>query len=153
MSTVTSERVSVVYVMSHLDMLGGEVEEAKNTQLERYNSLITVKFYSEEKDLSVSGTIFGKDSEVLVDFFGYHMDFELSPYVLAMQNNDVPGVIGRVGTILGQNDINIATLHWGRKRDTMRAQAFLSVDTPVEPELLDRLSQLDGVLRASLLQF
>lgn len=152
-STVTSERVSFVNVKSHLDMLGVEVEESKNTQLERYNSLITVKFYSEEKDLSVSGTIFGKDSEVLVDFFGYHMDFELSPYVLAMQNNDVPGVIGRVGTILGQNDINIATLHWGRKRDKMRAQAFISVDSPVEPELLDRLSQLDGVLRASLLQF
>jgi len=152
-STVTSERVSFVNVKSHLDMLGVEVEESKNTQLERYNSLITVKFYSEEKDLSVSGTIFGKDSEVLVDFFGYHMDFELSPYVLAMQNNDVPGVIGRVGTILGQNDINIATLHWGRKRDKMRAQAFISVDSPVEPDLLDRLSQLDGVLRASLLQF
>ena len=153
MSTVTSERVSFVNVKSHLDMLGVEVEESKNTQLERYNSLITVKFYSEEKDLSVSGTIFGKDSEVLVDFFGYHMDFELSPYVLAMQNNDVPGVIGRVGTILGQNDINIATLHWGRERDKLRAQAFISVDSPVEPELLDRLSQLDGVLRASLLQF
>ncbi|MBP7401920.1 MAG: phosphoglycerate dehydrogenase [Clostridia bacterium] len=152
-STVTSERVSFVNVRPRLDMLGVEVEESKNTQLERYNSLITVKFYSEEKDLSVSGTIFGKDSEVLVDFFGYHMDFELSPYVLALQNNDVPGVIGRVGTILGQHEINIAAMHWGRKQDKMRAQAFISVDSPVENALLDQLTTLDGVLRVSLLQF
>ena len=112
-----------------------------------------MKFCSEEKDLSVSGTIFGKDSEVLVDFFGYHMDFELSPFVLAIQNNDVPGVIGRVGTILGQHEINVATMHWGRKKDKMRAQAFISVDSPVDNDVLDRLAGLEGILRVSLLHF
>ena len=152
-STVTSERVSFVNVRSHLDRLGVEVEEKHNTELDRYHSLITVRFFSEEKDLSVSGTIFGKDSEVLVDFFGYHMDFELSPYVVALQNQDVPGVIGRVGTILGENSINVATMHWGRKEEKMKAQAFISVDSPVEQEVLERMSRLDGVLRVSLLQF
>ena len=152
-STVAKERISFVNVKSHMDVLGVEVEESKNTQLERYNSLITVKFYSEEKDLSVSGTIFGKDSEVLVDFFGYHMDFELAPYVLALQNNDVPGVIGRIGTILGKNDVNIASMHWGRKKDKMRAQAFISVDSPIDNDLLNQLGNVDGVLRVSFLQF
>ncbi len=62
-------------------------------------------------------------------------------------------MIGRVGTILGAHNINIATMHWGRKKDKMRAQAFISVDSPVDGALLDLLARIDGVLRVSLLQF
>ncbi len=103
--------------------------------------------------MSVSGTVFGQESEILVDFFGYHMDFELSDHVLALQNDDVPGIIGRVGTILGLNKINIATMHWSRKKDKMRAQSFLSIDSPVEADVIEKLRAIDGVLRVSVLDF
>ncbi len=153
LSTITSERISYVNVKQNLTAMGVEVVESKTTNLEKYTNLVTVRFVSEEKTLSVSGTVFGKDTEVLVDFFGYHMDFELSPYVLAMQNNDVPGIIGRVGTLLGQQDINIATMHWSRKKDKMRAQSFLSIDSPVDEKTLDALRGIAGVLRVSVLNF
>ena len=81
------------------------------------------------------------------------MDFELSPYVLAMQNNDFPGIIGRIGTILGEKQINIATMHWSRKKDKMRAQSFLSIDSPVDDETFEALRSIDGVLRVSILNF
>ncbi|NLV48212.1 MAG: phosphoglycerate dehydrogenase [Clostridiaceae bacterium] len=153
LSTITSERVSYVNVKQNLTAMGLEVVESKTTQLEKYTNLITVRFISSDKTLSVSGTVFGQDSEVLVDFFGYHMDFELSPYVLAMQNEDVPGIIGRVGTILGQKSINIATMHWSRKKDKMRAQSFLSIDSPVDEETIEALRKIEGVLRVSVLNF
>ncbi len=153
LSITTSERISYVNVKQHLTMMGVEVVESKTTNLEKYTNLVTVRFLSEEKTLSVSGTVFGQDTEVLVDFFGYRMDFELSPFVLAMQNNDIPGIIGRVGTLLGQQNINIATMHWSRKKDKMRAQSFLSIDSPVDETTLAALRSVDGVLRVSVLNF
>lgn len=153
LSTITSERVSFVNVRQRVADMGVEVVESKTTHLEKYTNLITVEFNADDKSLSVSGTVFGKDSEILVDFFGYHMDFELSEHVLALQNDDVPGIIGRIGTILGENKINIATMHWSRKKDKMRAQSFLSIDSPVEPEVTEKLKAVDGVLRVSVLDF
>jgi len=153
LSTISNERISYVNVKQNVTSMGVEVVESKTTNLEKYINLVTVRFFSEEKTLSVSGTVFGKDTEVLVDFFGYHMDFELSPYVLAMQNQDVPGIIGRVGTLLGEKNINIATMHWSRKKDKMRAQSFLSIDSPVDEETLEALRSIDGVLRVSVLNF
>lgn len=153
LSTISNERISYVNVKQNVMAMGVEVVESKTTHLEKYTNLVTVRFFAEEKTLSVSGTVFGRDSEVLVDFFGYHMDFELSPYVLAMQNKDVPGIIGRVGTLLGEKNINIATMHWSRKKDKMRAQSFVSIDSPVDAETLSALQSIDGVLRVSVLDF
>jgi D-3-phosphoglycerate dehydrogenase len=153
LSTITSERISFVNARARLEALGVDVVESKTSHLERYTSLITVRFVTSDRELSVSGTVFGKDSEILVSFFGYHMDFELSPHVLALQNQDVPGIIGRVGTILGQQHINIATMHWSRKKDKMRAQSFLSIDTPVDDATLEALRSIEGVLRVSVLNF
>ncbi|MEA4888953.1 MAG: phosphoglycerate dehydrogenase [Clostridiaceae bacterium] len=153
LSTISNERISFVNVKMNVVGMGVEVVESKTSHLEKYTNLITVRFISDEKILSVSGTVFGKDSEILVDFFGYHMDFELSPHVIAMQNNDVPGIIGRVGTILGQQNINIATMHWSRKKDKMRAQSFLSIDSPVDEKTIQALKSIEGVLRVSVLNF
>jgi len=153
LSTISNERISYVNVKQNVINMNVEVVESKTSSLEKYTNLITVRFFAEEKTLSVSGTVFGKDSEILVDFFGYHMDFELSPHVIAMQNEDVPGIIGRVGTVLGQKNINIATMHWSRKRDKMRAQSFLSVDSPVDDDVVAALRDINGVLRVSLLNF
>jgi D-3-phosphoglycerate dehydrogenase len=153
LSTITNERISFVNVKQNVTDMGVEVIVSSTTHLEKYTNLITVRFTSDEKVLSVSGTVFGKDSEILVDFFGYHMDFELSPHVIAMQNNDMPGVIGRIGTLLGQQNINIATMHWSRKKDKMRAQSFLSIDSPVDESIIENLRSIDGVLRVSILNF
>lgn len=153
LSTISNERISFVNVKQNVMDMGVEVIVSSTTHLERYINLITVRFTSDEKVLSVSGTVFGKDSEILVDFFGYHMDFELSPHVIAMQNNDMPGVIGRIGTLLGQQNINIATMHWSRKKDKMRAQSFLSIDSPVDESIIEALRSIDGVLRVSILNF
>ncbi|MDD3196990.1 MAG: phosphoglycerate dehydrogenase [Eubacteriales bacterium] len=153
LSTITNERISFVNVKQRVADMGVDVVESKTTQLEKYTSLITVEFKADEKSLSVSGTVFGQESEILVDFFGYHMDFELSDHVLALQNDDVPGIIGRVGTILGLNKINIATMHWSRKKDKMRAQSFLSIDSPVEEDVIEKLRSIEGVLRVSVLDF
>jgi len=154
LSALSPERISFVNVRQAVEERGVEVFESRSPQIRRYESLVTVNFITEDgRSLSVSGTVFGVDTEVLVTFFGYPMNFELTPNILAMQNEDVPGIIGRVASILGENNINISSMHWGGKPGSGKAQSFISIDQPVTREIADRLVAVPGVLRLSQLDF
>ncbi|MHB1484934.1 MAG: phosphoglycerate dehydrogenase [Saccharofermentanales bacterium] len=153
LSPISHERLSFVNVMQNVKEMGIEVVESKTSQLEKYTNLITVVFHSDEKTLSVSGTVFAKDTIRLVDFFGYHMDFEPAANVIAMQNTDVPGIIGQVGTILGKRNINITSMNWSSKKDKQRAVSFVSVENDIDQETIDELQTIKGVLRVSILHF
>jgi D-3-phosphoglycerate dehydrogenase len=89
----------------------------------------------------------------IVDFFGYKLDFEPTPHVIALQNMDVPGIIGKVGTLLGSNNINIAAMQWSRNRRGEKAVSFVSVDMEVSDDIIKQLLNTEGILRASRLNF
>ena len=62
-------------------------------------------------------------------------------------------MIGKVGTLLGENDINIAAMQWSRNRRGEKAVSFISVDAEISDDILKRLLQIDGILKASRLHF
>jgi len=152
-----NDHVSYVNAQECMAETGIEVVETKTESIQKYNNLINVKFVTEDgRELKINGTVFGPDTEVIVSFFGYEMNCPLSDTVLALKNNDVPGVIGRIATVLGNHNINIASMHWGRKNqdgsDNPHAQAFVAIDQPVSKEIIDELSKAEGVLKVSLLE-
>ena len=147
------EKVNYVNAEMILSNRGIKLVESKTSQLDKYTNLITVRFVTKEKIFSVSGTVFGKDSIRIVDFFGYKMDFEPSKYILALQNIDKPGIIGRVGTVLGDLGINIAAMQWSRNSSGDKAVSFVSVDEDVSEDILEKLRANDGILKASKLNF
>ncbi|NLM73883.1 MAG: phosphoglycerate dehydrogenase [Clostridiaceae bacterium] len=153
LSAVSETEVNYVNATLRLKELGVELVESKSSQLEKYTNLITVKFYRKTNAISVSGTVFAKDAIRIVDFFGYKLDFEPTAHVIALQNIDVPGIIGKIGTLLGEKNINIAAMQWGRKEKGTKAVSFVSVDSEISDELLDELRKIDGVLKASRLNF
>jgi D-3-phosphoglycerate dehydrogenase len=69
-----------------------------------------------------------------------------------MRNRDVPGVIGRVGTILGQDEVNISRFHLGRRERGGEAIAVIEVDVPVTAKTLEALRSSEGVLSARLIE-
>jgi D-3-phosphoglycerate dehydrogenase len=145
--------MDVNYINAELKLkeLGVELVESKSSSLDKYTNLITVKFTTKKKELAVSGTVFAKDVERIVDFFGYKLDFEPTPHVIALQNVDVPGIIGKVGTMLGENNINIGAMQWSRNRRGDKAVSFVSVDADISDDLLKKLLTIEGVLKASRL--
>ncbi|MCR4688227.1 MAG: phosphoglycerate dehydrogenase [Saccharofermentans sp.] len=152
-----NDHVSYVNAQENIEECGIEVVETKTDSIQKYNNLINVVFFTEDgRELKINGTVFGPDTEVIVSFFGYEMNCPLSSTVLAIKNNDVPGVIGRIATVLGRHNINIASMHWGRKNqdgsDNPHAQAFVAVEQPVTQKIIDELNAADGVLRVSLLE-
>ena len=95
LSVVSESEVNYVNAQLKLNEMGVELIESKTSNLEKYTNLITVKFYRKSNAISVAGTVFAKDSIRIVDFFGYTLDFEPTKHVLALQNIDVPGIIGK----------------------------------------------------------
>ena len=136
-----------------LESMGIALVESKSTYLEKYTNLITVRFTNDEKTLSVSGTVFAKSELRIVEFYGYKLDFEPTANVLAIQNRDIPGVIGKIGTVLGDRGVNIAAVQWSRKEIGSKAEAFVSVDQPVNEDIMQALHEIDGVLKVSNIKF
>lgn len=150
---IIKEKVNYVNAELMLKNMGVELVESTSSILDKYTNLITVKFCTKFRELSVSGTVFAKDAIRIVDFFGYRLDFEPTPYVIAIQNIDKPGVIGQLGTILGKSDINIAAMQLSRNRKGEKAESFVSVDGEVSAEVLDKIRAIDGILKATMIKF
>jgi D-3-phosphoglycerate dehydrogenase len=88
----------------------------------------------------VAGTTIGREHRHwLVSAFGYELELELAPLLVFLQYDDVPGVIGRVGTVFGEAGLNIANMAVSRDNRGGKALMALSVDAPPEPDLVERL--------------
>jgi D-3-phosphoglycerate dehydrogenase len=80
-----------------------------------------------------------------VGVYGVKLEIEFAAHMLVMQNDDLPGVIGRVGTMLGEEQVNIANMNVSRGVSGNGAVMVLSLDHPPQPVALERLRRLDGI--------
>ena len=153
LSPVASDNVNFVNAEALTVSRGIEVGISKEKKLDKYTNLITLTFTTDDRVQSLSGTVFAREEIRVVDFFGYKLDFEPTPNVIAIQNIDRPGMIGKIGTSLGNMNYNIAAMQWSRNKKGEKAVAFVSVDDRVTQEVLDRLRAIDGVIKVSSLKF
>jgi D-3-phosphoglycerate dehydrogenase / 2-oxoglutarate reductase len=121
--------------------LGIEVVEERRRASRDFTNLIRVAV-SNGKELRVAGTTIGRDHRRwLVSALGFELEMELAPLLVFFRYDDVPGVIGRVGTLFGEANVNIANMTVSRTRRGDKALMALSLDTPAPPELVERLGQ------------
>jgi D-3-phosphoglycerate dehydrogenase len=119
---------------------GVEVREERRRASRDYTNLVRVESVSSGRVFRVAGTTIGKDDrQWLVNALGFELDMELSPLLVFFRYDDVPGVIGRVGTLFGDAGVNIANMTVSRTRRGGQALMALSIDTPAPPELIDKL--------------
>jgi L-serine deaminase len=100
----------------------------------------------------VQGAVFGADTIRLTRIGDFRMEAVPEGYILMLHNRDVPGVVGKVGTLLGENQINIAGLELGRERIGGQALSLFHVDEPVPDTVLAQLRTLPQVVSAELLR-
>ncbi|MBN1991548.1 MAG: phosphoglycerate dehydrogenase [Anaerolineae bacterium] len=96
---------------------------------------------------TVEATLFNHNEPRIVQFDGYRVDVRPEGIILVVSNHDRPGFIGQVGTLLGQQGINIAIWRYGRDEPYGRAISFIGVDTDVPEDVLDTLRELDLVMQ------
>ena len=132
---------------------GMEVREIRNEREGAYNTLIRIKVDTEQGEKTVAGTLFGKHDPRLVDIFGIGIEADLEGHMLYIVNQDAPGFIGRVGSILGEAGINIGTFHLGRREAGGEAVLLLSVDQAIPEEVLKTICDAQGVKTVKALIF
>jgi D-3-phosphoglycerate dehydrogenase len=115
------------------------VTESKTSSAADFQSLITVTVSDGEDEISVSGTQFAGDDARIVRIDGYRVDAVPHGHMLVARNEDAPGVIGFVGTVLGDADVNIAGMFNGRETIGGEALTVYNLDDPVPDETLGRL--------------
>ncbi|MET1124333.1 MAG: phosphoglycerate dehydrogenase [Archaeoglobaceae archaeon] len=126
------------------------VEESKIERSEHYESLLEVVVESDGKEMYLAGTCFGKEYRILkID--KYNVNFVPKGHYIISLHEDKPGVIGRVGTLFGKNNINIAGMIVGRTGDKPGGVQLmlLLVDDPPSKEVLEEMVKLDGIIDAT----
>ena len=119
---------------------GIDVAEERRATARDFTNLVRVAIVSNGDEIRVAGTtIGGSDRHWLVSALGFQIEIELAPLMVFFRYDDVPGVIGRVGTTFGLADVNIANMAVSRTRQGGKALMALSIDTPVPPELIERV--------------
>jgi D-3-phosphoglycerate dehydrogenase len=117
---------------------GIDVEEERKRSSRDYTNLIRVRVRWNGSDATVAGTTMGRDHRPwLASALGFELDVELSPLMVFFRYDDVPGVIGRVGTLFGQQQVNIANMAVSRTRRGGKALMALSLDAAAPTELVE----------------
>ncbi|MFA5787909.1 MAG: phosphoglycerate dehydrogenase, partial [Actinomycetota bacterium] len=119
---------------------GVEVKEVATTVSLDWVNVLTVRGMGTQGPVSVSGTIVGpKNQERIVGLNGFELDMATSAHVAFLRYQDVPGVIGKVGTTLGEARVNIATMEVSRRKQGGEALMAVTVDSALAPEVIDDL--------------
>jgi len=113
-----------------------------------YTEFVEVRVTAERGPLRLAGALIGDHHARVVRVDDYHVDVVPAGTLLILRNRDVPGVIGRVGTILGDHGLNIAEYHQARRSRGGEALAAVSVDGDVDVAVRDALMALDEVSEA-----
>jgi D-3-phosphoglycerate dehydrogenase len=113
------------------------VEETSRTSRD-FTNLVAVA----AGGVRVAGTTIGQDyRHWLVSALGWEIEIELAPRMVFLVYDDVPGVVGRVGTLLGEAGVNIANMAVSRSREAGKALMALSIDTAASPDVIERLRE------------
>ncbi len=132
-------QVNAVNAHSVAESRGVAVTETKSRQSADFRSLVTVTVGDGDREVAVCGTLYADDDPRIVRVDGYRVDAVPSGRMLVARNRDVPGVIGFVGTVLGDNDVNIAGMFNGRETIGGEALTLYSLDDPVPETVRDQL--------------
>ncbi len=142
LETFSEQRVNLVNALAIARARGLDISEDRETEAQRYRALLTVRVGHTE----VGGTLVqGEPRIVFID--GFWVDVQVDGHLLLTKHQDKPGLVGRVGTLLGEHDVNISSMQVGRLHPRGEALMILTLDDPVPDEVRARISAFPDVDR------
>jgi D-3-phosphoglycerate dehydrogenase len=146
LSDVVDEPVTYVNAPLTAEERGLKLTTMTSSAPRDYVSLVRL---TGDGDSAVAGTLIGpNDKERLVELWGFEIDMEPTDHMLFFRYVDRPGVIGRIGTLLGNENINIATMQVGRREMGGDALIAMATDTAVSPAIAQRIAEMIGSTQA-----
>lgn len=149
---IGEQQVNIINASSIAKEKGIQVSETKNEESPRYVNMVAVRLHSEGSKREVRGTVFPGTQPRMLGIDEYDIDMPIEGDFLMTKHNDVPGIIGRVGTVLGDNHINIARMGVGRETRGGMAVMLVAVDDVVSREVLDYMLKLKDFKEARFIR-
>jgi len=144
---IIGEEVNWVNAMHLAKNRGIEVRETSTTEGKNYSNLITMTARSGSEEHHISGTLLNGDMR-LVRIDDYRIEVIPANYMLVTTHSDQPGVVGKIGTLLGDENVNIASMQLGRQEAGGEAMMVLQVDEEMSAETLNKVIELDVISSA-----
>ncbi len=125
---------------------GIRLNEVRTTEPQDYINLITTVFESGARRQAIAGTVFGRNLPRIVRLDGFRFDAMPEGELLLVSNDDRPGIVGMVGSLLGAHQVNIAYMSLGRDRIGGHAIAVINIDSSLPAAVADELRGMPGIL-------
>ena len=122
-----------------------------------FGSNINQKFespevFSGEESITISGSVYGKNHIRIINIMGFEIDLRPNGIMLFIKNKDIPGVVGKVGTILGNNKVNISGYLLSKMKNKDYAYSVIKIDNNIDVEIIDKINTLSEILEVKQLQ-
>lgn len=139
-----AERVNLINALVLLNEQGVSYNIEKNTKRHGFSNYIELTLTNNDTQIKIGATVLNGYGPRIVRINDYPVDFKPEKNQLIVNHTDRPGIVGKTGQILGEYGINIASMHLGRTNQGGNALMILSVDHPVNEEIINDLYQIEG---------
>ena len=146
LTPILNENINYINAPVVAKARGIKVVESKSSEVKDYTSMITLTINTSRESVSAAGALFGRQDPRIVQLNKFSLEVIPEGHMLVLSNYDRPGVIGNIGTTMGENNVNIARLHLSREQVDKQALVILTTDTPVPPNVLEKLRNLPHVI-------
>ena len=134
-----AESVNFVNAQSVAETRGIAISSTTHPTPHDYTNLITFRASSGREEMCVSGTLFSEKNQRIVSVNNFRVEFKPEGHLIYIITKDVPGVVGKVGTLLGDREINIAEYNLARREGGGKAMAIITIDSPLDNDTLNFL--------------
>ena len=142
------ETVNFVNAQIVAEERGVEVRETKSGGSTIYSSVVELKLETDKGSMGVMGAVFEDDQPRVVSVDGYQLSVLLSGHKLITWQTDEPGVVGKVGSLLGEEGVNIAEMQVGRAEPRTSAIMVMSIDDVPSAKAQEKVASLNGIEKA-----
>jgi D-3-phosphoglycerate dehydrogenase/(S)-sulfolactate dehydrogenase len=152
LSRMTTDPVNEVNAPAIARDRGLAVSEVRQPEAADYASTVGVRLEGSEGSIEIVGSVFGKRDPRIVRIDGFRIDAVPEGNLLALRNDDVPGIVGKIGTLLGTAGVNISRIHLSRTAVGGQAFSMINIDSPAPPSVLDQLRGIPHVLSVAAIR-
>jgi D-3-phosphoglycerate dehydrogenase len=152
LTPILAENVNYVNAPVLAKERGIKVTESKSSTSDHYSNLLQVVVRTDKKVSRVAGTVISREDTRIVTIDSFNVEAVPDGYLLLISNNDVPGIVGQIGTLLGNNKVNIAGMTLGRDVPGGHAKTLIKIDGAVSDDLMRQIKQAKNILDAKLIR-
>jgi len=151
LSPIMKETVNFINAVALAKERGIRIKESKSSKEEEFVNLVQVEIKTDKETRLIAGTLSSNKKPRIVKIDEYYVEVTPVGCLILIQNQDKPGIIGNLGTLLGKHNINIAAMNFDREKMGGKAVSVLNVDSPVSSEIIEKIKKIENILAVKVI--